>query len=396
MFIGYNFGGKQLYRGHFNLTSKSLETDTRLSYTSFDEAISYIQVNNFGEETIVSVITKSSSEMTFLIIKLERSVIIVKREIGFLTLNRRDLRFNCMQEEFDGVEQRLVCAMVSTNIHSLVLGISIKLLSMETVVDIRFIKQIDTMQGFRCDRVLTMGNYSAVLYQNLKSSDEDFKPISELASAGLGSLQIEGDGDQKFRLHSLSKDSSNEQTDFKIKPLISEESIVAVYRLNDSSTAPFVILSSAMIEKGDNSKLMSIYFDLDLEGNETHLIINARFEKQSLIKKYKLQNMSLEVTDAGRVHMKKTKIVLTGIDSTKEIELSQIFKTNVWRICLTWLLFLTIMLGIYVGGACFIIRQFNEEHPNRYYTSPRRTFVKPAGDTQRDIDTKAEDLTLTA
>ena len=268
---------------------------------------------------------------------------------------------------------------------------------MEIVVDIRFIKQIDTMQGFRCERVLTLGNYSAVLYQNLKSSDEDFKPISELSVAAvLGSLDKEVNGEEQLGLRGLSRDSSSEQSDFKVKPLISEDSIVAVYRLNDSSTAPFVILSSAMIEKDSDSKLMSIYFDLDLAGNETHLIINARFEKQSLIKKYRLQNMSLEVSDAGRVHMKKTKIVLTGIDSQQVIQLSDIFKTNVWRIFLTWLLFLSVMLSIYVGGAFFIIRQFNEEHPNRYFSSPRRTFVKPAGETQRDIDTKGEDLTLTA
>ncbi len=291
----------------------------------------------------------------------------------------------------------LLCTLVTSNVKSMVFEIYYIKSSLPDVemTELVGFKEIDNLKGFRPIKVSTMGNYSAVLYLNLKSSDEDSKPISELTKTdGLGSLEVSSS--EKSKVPILSKDSMREQSDFKLKPLISEESIVAVYRLNDSSTAPFVILSSAMIENDGDSKLMSIYFDLDLTpDNETHLIINARFEKKSLIKKYKLQNMSLEVTDAGRVHMKKTKIVLTGIDSQQEIPLSKIFKTNIWRIFLTWLLFLSVMLSIFAGGAYFLIRQFNEEHPNRYYSSPRRTFVRH-GETQRDIETKGEDITLTA
>ena len=183
--------------------------------------------------------------------------------------------------------------------------------------------------------------------------------------------------------------------------LYSEQSIIAIYRINDTSTTPFVIIESTLLEKEHGSKLLSMHFDLDtsLETNDTLLVVNARYENMSMVKKYVLQNMSIEVSDASRVHMKKTKIVLTGIDSMIEIQLSDIFKKNLSRLVFTWTIFLGSMIAIYVCGYLTIVRQFNEERPNRYTTvdstGTTKSMMKVEG-TREAQESKNEDLTLLA
>ena len=140
--------------------------------------------------------------------------------------------------------------------------------------------------------------------------------------------------------------------------------MIAIYRnrVAFSVKIPFVVLTHSKIQTYDDSNLKSIYFDIaEREEGETHLIVNARFSSKSVLKRFKIQNMTLQIINPGKIHTKKTKLVLAGIESRVEIPFSSIFKRNWTRLIFAWILFLGLGAGIFAAGFMMLLKKWNED-----------------------------------
>ena len=139
---------------------------------------------------------------------------------------------------------------------------------------------------------------------------------------------------------------------------------MAIYRNEASSSVkiPFVVLTHSRIQSYDDSNLKSIYFDIaETDEGETHLIVNARFASKSVIKRFRLQNMTLQIINPGKMHTKKTKLVLAGIESSVEIPFSNIFRRNWSRLIFAWILFIGLGLLLFAGGYIVLLRNWRAD-----------------------------------
>ena len=228
------------------------------------------------------------------------------------------------------------------------------------VPTISLIKPIDNIRGFQAMRAVTTRDYIAVFNKNL----EDYFESPSLSSSGLGSGEAGSRDEYPLAAGSLSQVSQLKRSSSRPSKssVLSEKSLVTVYStergLGATKTgAPVAIVSfSSLKSLAPDSKLITWYFDLaeliDKKTNkvETMLLVLARFNDKSVLAHYRIGRATLKILQPSKLHSKKGKILLQGVDSFVEVSFQDLFKTNWTRIFMIWTFMLLVAVGAWFLG----------------------------------------------
>ena len=339
---GYQEKSRTLYRA-------DLKIDTQSKYRVFAWA-NEPQPARYFEDMILVMQSTYVHDMLITMIVVHKSSHI---HVLYMDNNRDHIRepdSNVVPKAYDVTDSMFDCHTLSESQEFKVLRCGLATLSVESsVIDIHVstnivdpkatyyvgLKKFHNLKGFRPIRAVISEPYFATLVKNI---------IDETVRHGSSAIDDHQTG---------KRPDGAQERDFTASSYNCEYLIV-IYKIDGDFKDPFAVIESDIFYSNSSeltsSKLQSIYFDLDTVGNATHLIVNARFESQSIIRRFVLQNMTLEVIDAGRVHLRRTKLVLTGLESQQEIPLSDIFKVNIWRLIMIWSLYIMFGVAFYFAG----------------------------------------------
>jgi len=188
-----------------------------------------------------------------------------------------------------------------------------------TLSEISKIRSLDWIGGFTALKVVTTANYIAIYGQNHK-----INPNS---------------GTQG--VHKLSQAVKSD--DNTVPTLAAEKSIIVVYKTISEQQTPYLVVPQSKFEPYSSAPLISVYFDIEEFSNK--VFVNLRYQGNSALKIFEISPLQLQINDWSRLHLKRSTLVLEGIDSTQEITLEDLLTRNTYRIVIIWLLILTITIA---------------------------------------------------
>ena len=311
---------------------KTLE-HTRVIYT-FDNRVLALSCI-YKDDRPVGLIAMVNSRVFWLVQPTEpfvqetttsRSVFLPKK-IGALAY----ARLGCYSE--DQIE-KYICNLATNQVNNWMIQIELNANISNSKVKIR--RKLQNVPEFIPAKSIVTANYTAIYAVNKKEFDL-YDENNEQADHGRSAADSAYAG----------KPSDDRYTP---RALIGERWLLLVYRADQQVATPFVMLGSRQMQRLSAAKLQSIYFAVEVDKCHTNIVVNMRFDNKSIIRRYRLQNMTLEINDPGKINLRTTKLILKGMNREEEVSLHDIFRPNIWRLVAIWVLYILLGIGVYIGG----------------------------------------------
>ena len=223
---------------------------------------------------------------------------------------------------------------------------------------VKLMKSIENIKGFQPLRAVTTKDYVAIFNRNIEDSYESGLSASPPPILLSSETFWPNTATNTLSDGSLSKGSSKSSK----SSVLSEKSLITIFsteanNVQKKDDIPIAVFPfSSLKNLAPESNLLNWYFDLaeirtdDRNKVDTVLLILARFSDHSVLAHYTIGRSRLQILKPGKIHSKKGRIVLQGVDSSIEIRFQDLFKRNWTRIISIWTFMTLLAVGLWFLG----------------------------------------------